>query len=228
MAKSQYLASLNAEKRAQLEQRLFDRQSERCFICDDRIDLVLHKGQLDIDHIDPLVEDGLDAENNFALTHLSCNRSKGASNLVVARRLAEFEQLQQQARDAGKRGTNLGDVLERHDGAKATLRLRCKDAKVEFSLPDVGDNTIRHATLFHDKLSDMESFFAVLPLEYLHHDDRINPRSIGSNIRGLIEEFLKKRPQLHVGLAWWTSGEDGAGKVKVFDCQHKGAAHILL
>jgi hypothetical protein len=67
-----------------------------------------------------------------------------------------------------------------------------------------------------------------VPLEYLHHDDRINPRSIGSNIRGLIEEFLSKNPQLHVGLAWWAPQQDGAGPVKVFDGQHKAAAQILL
>jgi len=77
-------------------------------------------------------------------------------------------------------------------------------------------------------MSGMHSFFATIPLEYLHHDDRINPRSIGPNIRGLIEEFLKKRPQLHVGLAWWAPGEDGAGAIKVFDGQHKAAAQILL
>lgn len=99
MAQSQYLSSLPQEQREKLQQRLHARQNGRCFICDDPVDLVLHKGQLDIDHIDPLAEDGLDAENNFALTHLSCNRRKGASNLEVARRLAEFERLQDEAKD---------------------------------------------------------------------------------------------------------------------------------
>jgi hypothetical protein len=65
MGQSRYLAGLDAEQRAKLEHKLLARQSGRCFICDDPIDLVLHKGQLDIDHIDPLIEEGLDSENNF-------------------------------------------------------------------------------------------------------------------------------------------------------------------
>ena len=228
MATSRYLSSLDAPKREALEKKLLDRQSGRCFICDDQIDLVLHKGQLDIDHIDPHVEDGLDAENNFALTHQSCNRSKGASNLAVARRLAEFERLQQRAREEGKRGANLGDLLQTYEGSKQPLRLKHSDSHVEFSFAAVGDNAIRRSPVFSDKLSGMRYFFAVVPIEYLHHDDRINPRSIGSNLRGLIEEFLKKRPQLHVGLAWWTPDEDSSGLLKLFDGQHKAAAQILL
>ncbi len=228
MASSKYLSSLDTEGRTQLEQRLLLRQSGRCFICDDPVDLVLHKGQLDIDHIDPLVEDGLDAENNFALTHQSCNRSKGSANLEVARRIKEFERLQQHAKDTGKRGANLGDVLAQHGGARASLRLRAQADRVEFSLSEAGDNAIRAVPVHDDRLSGMRSFFAAFPLEYLHHDDRINPRSIGSNLRRLIEEFLQKRPQLHVALAWWAPEDDGAGRLKVFDGQHKAAAQILL
>ena len=228
MSPSKYLGSLDVDARASLQQRLLSRQSGRCFICDDAIDLVLQKDQLDIDHIDPLVKDGLDAENNFALTHQSCNRSKGAANLEVARRIKEFECLQEDAKDAGKRGANLGDVLARHGGAKALLRLRVKAQSVEFSLGEVGDNAIHTVPVHQDKLSGMHSFFAAFPLKYLHHDDRINPRSIGSNIRGLIEEFLQKRPQLHVALGWWAPESDGAGTLKIFDGQHKAAAQILL
>lgn len=228
MAQSRYLSGLDAEQRTKLEQKLLARQSGRCFICDDPIDLVLHKGQLDIDHIDPLVEEGLDAENNFALTHASCNRSKGAANLQIARRLAEFDRLQADAQKSGKRGANLGDVLAQHAGATSLLRLRRDGDHVEFSLAEAGDNRIRRVPVYRDKLSGMDSFFTALPLRYLHHDDRINPRSIGANIRGLIEEFLQKRPQLHVGLAWWAPEADGAGPIKVFDGQHKAAAQILL
>ena len=228
MPQSRYLTGLDVEQRAKLEQKLLARQSGRCFICDEPVDLMLHKGQLDIDHIDPLIEDGLDAENNFAITHASCNRSKGAANLEIARRLAEFERLQERAQETGKRGANLGDVLERHGGAKALLRIRREANHAEFSLPEVGDNGIRKVPIYRDKLSGMDTIFTALPLEYLHHDDRINPRSIGANIRGLIEEFLQKRPQLHVALGWWTPEKDGSGALKVFDGQHKAAAQILL
>ena len=168
--------------------------------------------------------------SNFALTHASCNWSKGASDLRVARRMAEFEKLQQQAleRDDGERGATLKHVLAKHGGAKAAIRLQNSVDRIEFTLSAVGDETIQSVPMYQDPLSDMWYFFGVFPLEYIHHDDRINPRSIGRNIRPLIEEFLRKRPQLHVGLAWWAPEEDGTGKIKMFDGQHKAAAQILI
>ena len=121
-AQSQYLASLDEAGRKALEQRLLDRQSGRCFICNKLIDLVLHAGQLDIDHIIPRADIGPDEENNFAITHATCNRQKGASDLRVARRIVEFEELQGAAIEQGERGANLGHVLGRYNGGKAKLR----------------------------------------------------------------------------------------------------------
>lgn len=225
---SELLSGLSADERKALERRLLERQSGRCFICDDQINLVLHAGQLDIDHIVPLAEHGPDDENNFALVHLSCNRSKGSSDLRVARRLAEFDKLQTAAEDRGERGANLGDVLSKYGGAKFPLRLDVQAGRVDFSFVQAGQNQILSTPLYRDGLSGMRYFFAVVPLAFLHHDDRINPRTIGANIRGLIEEFMKRRPQLHVALAWWAPDDAGAGLLKVFDGQHKAAAQILL
>jgi len=227
-AHSALLAGLDKEQRAALERRLLERQSSRCFIDDKPIDLVLHQGQLDIDHVIPLEEGGADAENNLALTHASCNRSKGASDLRVARRMAEFERLQDAARQRGERGAHLGHVLGQYNGAKYPLRMRRTDGRLEFTLAETGDPAVRAVPVYRDPLSGLDYTFVVLPLQYLHHDDRINFRSIGPKIRGLIEEFMKKRPQLHVALAWWEPAEDGAGPVKIFDGQHKAAAQILL
>ena len=229
MSKSQYLDSLSSKQRKELEQRLFDSQQGYCFICEKRIDLVLQKDDLQIDHIDPLAEDGLDSQNNFALVHGICNRTKSASNLEVARRLMELESLQSKLREQGKRGANLGHILRSVQGSNTELTLKITDNIVSYSLPKSGDSTIHQVPLFNDKLSGMQSFFANFPIEYLYHDEKINPRSIGVNIRGLIDEFIKRRPQLHVALAWWGSEESGnTDKVHVFDGQHKAAAQILL
>jgi hypothetical protein len=222
------LASLTKEERLALEQKLCDRQSGKCFICDKAIDLVLHHGQLEIDHIIPIADKGPDEENNYALTHESCNRSKGATDLRVARRMAQFEQLQEAAQKDGERGANLGHILKTYGGATANLALKKNRNTVEFSLPGIKDTSIFSCPLYKDPLSEMYYFFTVLPIEYLHHDDRINPRSIGSNVRALIEEFMKKRPQLHISLGWWAPTDAISGPVKVFDGQHKAAAQILL
>ena len=80
---------------------------------------------------------------------------------------------------------------------------------MRFAFSELDDISVHSAELYQDALSGMRYFFASLPMEYLHHDDRINPRSIGPNIRGLIEEFMKKRPQLHIALAWWAPNQDG-------------------
>jgi hypothetical protein len=230
MANSRYVASLSTEELQTFRERLHAIQQGRCYICRNPVDLQLHEGAIEIDHIEPLAVGGRDTDTNLALTHSTCNRNKGASDLRAARCLAELQSLEKAAKERGDRGANLGDVLQNYGGAESALRLKLNDSRVEFSFPHAGDNRIHTAPLYTDKLSGAQYFFALVPLQYVHHDDVINPRSIGSNIRGLIEEFLRERPQLHVGLAWWTDDGDGgdAGDLKLFDGQHKAAAQILL
>jgi hypothetical protein len=127
--------------------------------------------------------------------------------------LAEFQRLQDAARAAGDRGATLGHVLRKYGGSTTALRLTREGELLRFVLGVTGHPRIVSVPLYKDGLSGMEYFFALLPLEYLHHDDRINPRSIGSNIRGLIEELMRKRPQLHIALGWWQDDGSGNGQV---------------
>lgn len=223
---SLYLNRLTPDQRHSLLQRLHAAQLGNCFICEKAIDLKLQGGAVDIDHVEPLVAGGKDAEENFALTHASCNRSKQASDLRVARVLARFDRIKASCADQN-RAPNLADVLAHYGGAKFDLAFDTGDDEVRLTFDAMGDPEIRTLPLFLDPLSKLRYFYAVLPIEYLHHDDRINPRNIGGSLVGLVEEFHRGHPQLHVALAW-VDRDHGPGTVKVFDGQHKASAQVLL
>lgn len=224
---SLYLNRLTHEKREDLEKKLLEAQRGKCFICETQIDPKLQTVQ--IDHVIPTIVGGKDDPSNFALTHSSCNESKQDANLRIARILARFSKI----RDAclrENRGPNLTDVLNRYDGSKYEIYLELdeNDGVIKYSLSQTGDNSIYKERVYTDELSGFKYFFAELPIEYLFHDDRINPRSIGQNISKLVKEFFLKRPQLHISLGWVDIEDRHETKVKIFDGQHKAATQVLL
>ena len=101
-------------EKEQLAQTLMQIQQGKCFICEESIDLSLHKWQ--IDHIIPRAKGGKDDPNNLALTHEKCNRNKSDSDLRVARCMARYEKIKNRYADAGPSRPNLGDFL-RENGA---------------------------------------------------------------------------------------------------------------
>lgn len=220
---SLYLNRLSKDERASLTQQLWLQQSGKCFISGKPIELALH--ETDIDHIIPTRDNGKDDPSNFALTLSHYNRSKQASDLRIARVLARFDDIKAQA-DSDDRGANLNDVLRSVGGSSAPLRLTFEGNTVSYIAP--GTTEPVRLPVHEDGLSGMRYFFAVLPVECVYHDDRINPRPIGNNLRGLIEEFHRRRPQLHVALGWVETANLPKAEVRVFDGQHKAAAQILL
>ena len=224
---SLYLNKLNSEQRQALIASLLDSQDGNCFICSRTIDLSVQANSIDIDHIEPTKLNGKDGPENFAVTHESCNRAKQASDLRVARILALFDQIAESI-SAKNRAPNLGDILERNDGGKYELGVRVSDGLLKTSFTEVGQNDVLQFPIYDDDLSGFKYTFLNLPIEYIHHDDHINPRSIGKNLKKLIEEFHKKLPQLHVALGWMDTNEGSSVKVRVFDGQHKAAAQVLL
>ena len=223
---SLYLVRQKPEERHELIHKLHDAQKGHCFICEQGVDLVVHKNAIDIDHVVPLKVGGKDDPSNFALTHASCNRSKQASNLEVARILYRFSRLRKTLEEEN-RSPNLGDVLSAAGGGNQKLGFKLNSGTLTYSLAELGDNTLSTVPIYEDGLSGFRYFFALLPIQYLAHDSHINPRSIGANISKLVEEFHQRRPQLHVALAWLETKE-GRSAVHVFDGQHKAAAQIML
>jgi hypothetical protein len=219
-----YLSRLSKQERQALEKQLWSQQNGKCFISEKAIDLELD--EVDIDHIVPTRDNGKDDPSNFAITLATYNRSKQAADLRVARVLARFDKIRESS--DSDRGANLSDVLKMFGGATTDIRIKIDSGTITYANPlgEGGERTL--SPLFYDKLSGMSYFFAMLPIEAIHHDEKINPRAIGPNLRGLIEEFHNGRPQLHVALGWIETSEAPHVKVRVFDGQHKAAAQILL
>lgn len=225
---SNYLNKLKPEKRKELIKKLWDIQNGICFICEEPIDLELHSNQIDIDHVIPSKLGGKDDPSNFALTFSSANRSKQASDLELARILHRFKKIQKKLKETEDRSPNLDDILKTKSGSLHSLKFRRENRFMHYSFSPTGNTEIFKSRIYTDKLSGLEYFFTVLPLEYVFHDDKINPRTIGSNITKLIDEFYSGNPQLHISLGWIDISKGTEAKVKIFDGQHKAAAQVLL
>ena len=223
---SLFLSRQSTDERKILLAQLHAAQHGNCFICEQAIDLILHRESIDVDHVVPLKAGGKDDSSNFALAHASCNRSKQASNLEVARVLQRFSRLKEKVAPEN-RNANLGDVLKQAGGGNVQLAFKLDPESISYTLSAINDERVYTMPIYTDELSGFRYFFAKIPIQYLAHDDRINPRSIGSNIGKLVDEFYQRRPQLHIPLAWLSS-LSGQSSVYVFDGQHKAAAQIML
>lgn len=218
---SKYLKSLTTEEYESLTNKLWNIQNQTCYICLEKIDLSLH--MTNIDHITPLANKGKDSEENFAVTHESCNKSKQDSDLKIARTLHKLKKIQEAAQATDNKLASLKHVLKSYNGSKFDFKFTTENGHLKYSFSELGDNTIYQTEIHNDNLSGEKTCFIALPLEYIYHDELINPRGINSSISKLIKEFDKENPQLQL-----TLGRFHENKIKVFDGQHKAVAQILL
>ena len=218
---SKFLSKLTKDEYDELTKKLLSIQNNICYICQEPIDLNLHT--TNIDHIIPLANKGKDSEENFAVTHESCNKSKLDANLKIARILHSLKKIQTQTHEKENRSASLRHVLEHYGGSKYDFKFSIESEKLRYSFSENGDNKIKEVPIFKDKLSEEEYIFILVPIEYIYHDEIINPRGINNSISKLIKEFEKGNPQLHLSLARIDNS-----KLKIFDGQHKAVAQIML
>lgn len=218
---SQYLDRLSAEDRKALCKKLHEQQGGKCFICQEELDLDVQPH--DVDHIKPLNNGGKDDEQNFAVTHASCNRGKQDADLEVARALCKLKKIQDRVAAVDRRSATLNDLLAVVGGAKYTFRSKIEDGNLVYSLDETNGGMLFRTPVYTDRQSGEKTCFIEVPIEYLYHDDLINPRGINSSIAQLVKEFHKGNPQLHLTLA-----RIDDRKIRVFDGQHKAVAQILL
>ncbi|MDY4920122.1 MAG: HNH endonuclease signature motif containing protein, partial [Phascolarctobacterium sp.] len=220
MGHSKYLDSLTAEQDQKLREKLLEIQSHKCFICGETIDAQLHT--TNIDHIKPLANGGKDEVVNFAITHESCNKSKQDADLNLARSLCVLNKILESAK-SNKEVPSLKHVLLAKGGSKYEFKYKVNGDVLEYSFEDMGDVKIRKSEIFTDQLSGEKTVFIKVPIEYLYHDETINPRGINSSISLLIKEFYKSNPQLHLALAIIKNN-----RINIFDGQHKTVARLML
>ena len=220
MGNSKYLDSLNVDAKKALSDKLWQIQNHKCFICEKEIDLDINS--TNIDHIRPLANGGKDEPSNFAITHEHCNKSKQDADLLIAKKLFQLQEIIKDA-ESKKEVPSLKHVLVANNGSKYDFKYKIENDQLVYSFDNVGDTSIKRTEIFLDTLSNEQTAFISVPIEYLYHDDKINPRGINSSISLLIKEFHKPNPQLHLSLA-----RIDDGKIKIFDGQHKAVAQIML
>ena len=220
MGNSKYLDSLNSDAKKALSDKLWQIQNHKCFICEKEIDLDIHS--TNIDHIRPLANGGKDEPSNFAITHEHCNKSKQDADLLIAKKLFQLQDVIKDA-ESKKEVPSLKHVLMANNGSKYDFKYKIENDQLVYAFDNAGDTSIKRTEIFLDTLSNEKTAFISVPIEYLYHDDKINPRGINSSISLLIKEFHKSNPQLHLSLA-----RIDDGKIKIFDGQHKAVAQIML
>ena len=106
------------------------------------------KTLVSIDHIVPLANKGKDAEENFAVTHESCNKSKQDSDLRFARILHKLEKIQDGAFQKEGKSASLKHVSDAFGGSEFEFRYKLENGKLLYSLSECGNNDIRASTIF--------------------------------------------------------------------------------
>ena len=164
---SKYLSSLTKEAYASLTKKLYSIQNGKCYICRKEIDLDLHT--TNIDHVIPLANKGKDSEENFALTHESCNKSKQDADLTVARALAKLSEIRRKIID-GELGADksesisLKHIFEYIGGSKYNLHYKIENDTFSYTKSEFDDEKIYKSPIFTDGLSGEHKAVAQLLL----------------------------------------------------------------
>lgn len=224
------LNRMSADDRSDLIRRLHQTQNSLCYICQKVINLQVHK--VDVDHIIARSRGGPDDESNWALTHLECNRAKGARDLRLQRIISHFKQHVEKysSSSAGAtRNFTVHDALQELVPNRQEVGVDLRDDTIRISYNRNGQpETREYQLIVDDEIPEFRSFVGMIPFVCLHHDPDVNPRSI-VDLEPLIEEFYSGNPQLQPSLATLDVEEPrGVGKIMLFDGQHKAAAQLYV
>lgn len=212
---------LSSEEKDKIKRRLWESQQHKCRICDKEIKI--DEDPTDVDHITSLELGGHDDEGNWGLTHAKCNKSKGKKDLQLQRYLYKLKEHIEEFADKDFR---LKEALGKFYSNRKNLNFEIENDLISINY-EGRLKPEKYPLLKANNDESCVSFTAIIPFEYIFHDNKINPRSI-VDVGPLIEEFYHKNPQLLPCLANLEIINDNTGKIMLFDGQHKGAAQLYI
>lgn len=214
------IAKLPPAERADIEDVLWEKSKQHCFLCEDP----LHRASdvIEADHDIPEADGGLTEIANLNLVHGDCNKAKRNAKSIPIR---PYLRLKAYLR---KNGTLLQyDGVQPHFGiAPSESALTVADATVHFELPHGQSSTVQ----IYSETNLAGSFryvYVELPKDALFNDDRVQPRTIKDGHVLKIYADLQHNP-LNEPPSARIDGPFARCKIKMFDGQHKTIANWMM
>ncbi len=204
-----------------IEDFLWDKSGEVCFLCGASLNRAADS--IEADHDEPDVEGGPTSRVNLNLVHASCNRAKGASPSMDVRpylRLTTFIR-------AHGGLLKYGDVLPHFEISPKPSVVNWNKDTASFELPD-GRKT--QTAIYHESNAE-ESYaytFIELPEAAIFNDDGCQPRNIKLSHVWAIYSDLHRNPLHEPPGCRLIAGPKGKVQISMFDGQHKTIASWMM
>ena len=202
-------------------EKLKQKSGKVCHLCEQPLppDLM----NVDVDHVIARAAGGETKLSNLYLAHASCNRSRGALTVGLAKPVIKFSRW---CTGDGHKKT-FGDVAKKYvPGGSQNAKAKVGKDKVTFTF----NGQIRAAELFVDPATGVKYGFLDVPVEFVINDEDTQPRHIeDDHVRALALDFSEH--PVHEPSNCRLVPVDGSGglvQLLQFDGQHKTTAQIIL
>jgi hypothetical protein len=211
--------SKKSETRESKVRQYLARQSGRCYICGELIDVAVLKA-VEIDHIVPTTAGGPDVDTNKMAAHTRCNRIKKAlGDVSKARALINLIKVS----EAKSFKARLDDFLHFLEKSKRRTQVTISKnaARVLF------DGHEQDCMIINDPtISDLQYIFVLCPLQYIDLELEMQPRFIEEHLSGFLIGTWEQ-PFLDVCHGYLKTDDKGFGSILLFNGQHRVVASIL-
>lgn len=214
-------SSFLPEERKSLEDALWAKSGEVCFLCGK--DLNRASDDIESDHDIPEAEGGKTEISNLNLVHRQCNRFKRNASSKHVRPYLKFKTFL----DSHQHGLRYGECLPHFGASPANCHIAfLADEKVKLEFPD-GTSTITPILTEARNGVQYRSIYVMAPIEAIFNDDAVQPRTVKPNHVYSILTDLERNPLHEAPACRVEITSKGSARLLMFDGQHKTLAAWL-